>query len=174
MPIVEPDVSLQGRHTLDQAVAINIKVLSTLFKALIDHGVHLPGCTLKSNIVNCGKDCSLSYSVKQIASANKFVLQQTLPVSIKSANYLSGGQTLKQAAARLAALNEINAGPWNLSFSWSAAIQLPLLELCKGHGCLQLDAMKSLYTEELEMASLAASGKWHPNLQPSDGDHTSA
>lgn len=57
MPIVEPDVSLSGTHTLEQAVDINIKVQAELFKAMIDHGVYMPGCTLKPNIINPGKDC---------------------------------------------------------------------------------------------------------------------
>eukprot|EP00541_Cyclophora_tenuis_P007864 CAMPEP_0116569170 /NCGR_PEP_ID=MMETSP0397-20121206/16138_1 /TAXON_ID=216820 /ORGANISM="Cyclophora tenuis, Strain ECT3854" /LENGTH=70 /DNA_ID=CAMNT_0004096691 /DNA_START=54 /DNA_END=263 /DNA_ORIENTATION=- len=70
---------------------------------------------------------------------------------MKGANYLSGGQTLPQAAQRLSAINKANKkGPWNLSFSWSQALQLPLLDLCKGKGELQLEEMAKLYVEELE------------------------
>jgi fructose-bisphosphate aldolase class I len=169
MPIVEPDVVMEGEHTLEESVLVNTKVLSELFVQLVDHGVYLPGCTLKSNIINPGKDCSTSYTLDEIAKANVAVLETTVPVAIKTANYLSGGQTLGQAAARLAAINRHNKrGPWNLSFSWSAALQLPLLNLCKGKGELQLDAMSEMYIEELKIASAASIGDWNGGK---DGDH---
>jgi fructose-bisphosphate aldolase class I len=108
--------------------------------------------------------------VQEIAEANVFVLEQSFPVAMKGANYLSGGQSLQDAAARLSAINQKNTkGPWNLSFSWSQALQLPLLDLCKGKGDLQLDAMSKLYVEELKIASAAAKGehKWAEG----EGDH---
>merc|ERR1712224_954998 len=104
MPIVEPDISLTGKHTLEDAVQINIKVQSELFKAMIDHNVYMAGTTLKPNIVNPGKDCTESYTVEEIAKANIFVFEQSFPVAMKGCNYLSGGQTLTQAAARLSAI----------------------------------------------------------------------
>jgi len=92
MPIVEPDVSLSGTHTLEQAVDINIKIQSELFKAMIDHGVYMPGATLKPNIINPGKNCPTGYSVEEIAEANIYVLEQSFPAAMKGANFLSGGQ----------------------------------------------------------------------------------
>lgn len=160
MPIVEPDISLSGSHTLEEAVDINIRVQSELFKAMIDHGVYMAGSTLKPNIVNPGRDCPISYTVEEIADANVFVFEQSFPVAMKGCNYLSGGQSLNQAAARLSAINKANTkGPWNLSFSWSQALQLPLLDLCKGTGELQLEEMSKLYVEELRIASAAALGE---------------
>merc|ERR1712161_124614 len=89
----------------------------------------------KPNIINPGRGCSKSYTVEEIAEANIFVLQQSFPVAMKGSNYLSGGQSLAEAAARLSAINKIKGNsPWNLSFSWSQAIQLPVLDLCKGKG----------------------------------------
>eukprot|EP00980_Cylindrotheca_fusiformis_P030426 scaffold24801_cov181-Cylindrotheca_fusiformis.AAC.4 len=115
MPIVEPDISLLGKHTLQEAVDVNIRVQSELFKAMRDHGVYMPGSTLKPNIVNPGKDCPIHYSVEEIAVANVFVLEQSFPVAMKGANYLSGGQDLPTALARLCAINRANTkGPWNL------------------------------------------------------------
>ena len=170
MPIVEPDVSLSGSHTLEEAISINTRVLSELFRQMIEHGVHLPGAILKSNIVNPGRECPVPYTVDDIARANVSVLERTFPVAMKTANYLSGGQSLGDAAARLSAINRLNrAGPWNLSFSWSAALQLPLLELCRGKGGLQLDVMQKLYIEELETTSVAAKGEW--DGKEGDGDH---
>jgi fructose-bisphosphate aldolase class I len=173
MPIVEPDISLSGTHTLEQAIDVNIRVQTELFKAMIDHGVFMAGSTLKPNIVNPGRDCPRSYSVEEIAEANIFVFEQSFPVAMKGANYLSGGQSLGDAAARLSAINQVNKkGPWNLSFSWSQALQLPLLGLCKGKGELQLEEMSKLYLVELKIASAAAKGehKWISG----EGDHKSS
>jgi fructose-bisphosphate aldolase, class I len=170
MPIVEPDISLSGSHTLEEAVDINIRVQSELFKAMIDHGVYMAGSTLKPNIVNAGRDCPVNYSVEEIAEANIFVFEQSFPVAMKGCNYLSGGQDLATAAARLSAINKANKkGPWNLSFSWSQALQLPLLDLCKGKEQLQLDEMSKLYVEELKIAGAAARGEhlWAEG----EGDH---
>lgn len=170
MPIVEPDVSLSGTHTLEQAVDINIKIQSELFKAMLDHGVYMPGTTLKPNIINPGKKCPVGYAVEQIAEANIYVLEQSFPVAMPGANFLSGGQTLSQAAARLSAMNKIKGkGPWNLSFSWSQALQLPLLDLCKGKDSLQLEDMSKLYIEELKIASAASLGEYE--WPSGDGDH---
>jgi fructose-bisphosphate aldolase class I len=170
MPIVEPDISLTGTHTLEQAVDVNVRVQAELFKAMIDHGVYMAGSTLKPNIINPGRHCSESYTVEEIAEANIFVLEQAFPVAMKGANYLSGGQSLQDAAARLSAMNQVKGkGPWNLSFSWSQALQLPLLDLCKGKGELQLEDMSKLYVEELKIASAAGLGthQW----KKGEGDH---
>lgn len=173
MPIVEPDVSLSGCHSLEQAVDVNIRVQAELFKAMIDHGVYMAGSTLKPNIINPGRDCKETYTVEEIAEANIFVLEQSFPVAMKGANYLSGGQSLEDAAARLSAINKIKGkGPWNLSFSWSQALQLPLLDLCKDKGELQLDEMAKLYVEELAIAGAAARGEWES--KPGEGDHVGA
>lgn len=160
----------------------------------------MAGSTLKPNIVNPGKNCPVSYTVEDIAEANIFVFEQSFPVAMKGCNYLSGGQDLPTAAARLSAINKANTkGPWNLvstvvgfirncfqifcgitliivcrflllqSFSWSQALQLPLLDLCKGKGGLQLDEMSKLYVEELKVAGAAAVGahQW----KDGEGDH---
>mmetsp|Transcript_27388 Transcript_27388/g.54698 ORF Transcript_27388/g.54698 Transcript_27388/m.54698 type:complete len:396 (-) Transcript_27388:57-1244(-) len=161
VPIVEPDISLSGSHTLEQAIQINIKVQAELYKAMIDHGVYMEGSTLKPNIVNPGRDCTESYTVEEIGAANIRVLRDVFPVAMPGANFLSGGQSLQDAAARLSAMNKVKGNsPWNLSFSWSQALQLPLLDLCKAKGELCLDEMGKLYVEELKIASAAAKGEW--------------
>lgn len=160
VPIVEPDISLSGTHTLEQAIDVNIKVQAELYKAMIDHGVYMEGSTLKPNIVNPGKGCEKSYTVEEIGEANIRVLRDVFPVAMLGANFLSGGQSLEDAAARLSAMNKVKGNsPWNLSFSWSQALQLPLLELCKEKGELCLEEMGALYVKELEIAGKAALGQ---------------
>lgn len=168
VPIVEPDVSMTGTHTLEEAVAINTKIQSTLYKAMLEHGVYMEGCILKSNIVNPGRKCPTAYSVQDIAQANVDVFMRVMPLAIQSANFLSGGQSLADASARLNAMNKIKGpGLWNLSFSWSAALQMPLFALCQGG--LKLPEMEKLYLEELAVASAAAKGELTP--KQGDGDH---
>merc|ERR1712078_835674 len=154
VPIVEPDISLTGCHDLETAVWVNVKVQSELYKAMLDHGVYMEGSTLKPNIVNPGRDCAQAYSLEEIAGAN----------------LLSGGQSLADAAARLDAMNKAKGdAPWNLSFSWSAALQLPLLELARGGKGLCLEEMSALYLEELQVAGAAARGEHAP--KPGEGAH---
>jgi|TARA_B110000008_G_scaffold76291_1_gene77560 fructose-bisphosphate aldolase class I len=173
VPIVEPDISLQGDHDLETAVGVNVKVQSELFKAMLDHGVFMEGSVLKSNMVNPGKSCQKTYTVDEIAQANLVVFRRCLPTAITTANFLSGGQSLEDAAARLNAINSHKGpkDPWNLSFSWSAALQMPLFQLCKGKNSLQLEAMSELYLNELAVASAAARGEHIPRA--GEGDHSS-
>ena len=171
VPIVEPDISLKGDHDLETAVRVNVKVQSELFHQMNLHGVYMEGAVLKSNMVNPGKDCATSYTVDEIAIANLQVFRRCFPTAMVTANFLSGGQSLEDAAARLDAINKHKTAkdPWNLSFSWSATIQMPLFQLCKGKDGLQLEAMGELYMKELAVAGAAALGKHAP--EAGEGDH---
>ena len=160
VPIIEPDVSLSGSHSLEAAVAINTHIQATLYSACLKHGVFMEGCILKSNIVNPGKKCGTAYTVAEIAQANLDVFRRCMPVAIRSANFLSGGQSLEDASARLSVMNQKKGSfPVNLSFSWSAALQMPLFALCNGE--LKLKEMEELYLKELKIAS-AAKGEHIP------------
>ena len=160
-----------GDHDLETAVAINTEIGATLYKAMLEHGVFMEGCILKVNMVNPGLDCPVSYSVEEIAAANLAVLKRTLPVAIRSVNYLSGGQSLGDACARLSAINAIKGNcPWNISFSWSSALQMPLFQLCVGKDLeLALPEMEVLYLKELEQAAAAAAGTYQ--RAEGEGDH---
>jgi fructose-bisphosphate aldolase class I len=180
VPIVEPDLVLNGAHTLEEAVEINVRVNNMLFQSMAEHGVHMDGAILKVNMVNAGKECKETFTFEQIADANLRVLRRCLPVSIRSVNYLSGGQTLQAAAERLDAINRLKAArggdryaPWNLSYSWSAAVQLPLFEFCKDGNLerdaasgLPLKAMAAAYVANLKVASAAAKGELQQNTTP--------
>ena len=142
---------------------------------MIQHGVYMEGCTLKPNIVNPGKSCPQAYTVDQIAEANLFVLAQSFPTAMPGLNYLSGGQSLAVAAARLSCINKLKNEdlrgryPWNISFSWSQALQLPLLNLCRESKTFDFDRMGFLYVEELRIARDASLGKYDWGF--GEGDH---
>ncbi|KNC74783.1 fructose-bisphosphate aldolase class-I [Sphaeroforma arctica JP610] len=173
VPIVEPDVVMQGTHDLPTAVAINTQIHATLYKAMLDHGVYMEGCILKTNMVTPGLSYPVSYTKQDIAAACLTVLKRTMPVSIRSCNYLSGGQALHVACARLGAIQALKGNcPWNISFSWSAALQLPLLDLCKGTTLQDaLPSMASLYLEELQLACAASKGIIPADFEESIGGH---
>ncbi|CAJ1349501.1 unnamed protein product [Effrenium voratum] len=171
VPMVEPDIIMKGDHDLETAVAVNVEVQTNLYKAMLEHGVYMEGALLKTNLVNPGLSCDTEYMVEEIAVANLMTLRRVTPVAIKGVNFLSGGQSLEQAAARLNALNKVKqvkgSCPWNLSFSWSWALQAPLLRLCEGKGGkLPLKEMSELYLKELAIASAAAQGKYEEGKQP--------
>ena len=123
-------------------------------------------------MVNAGLGCADAPSNEQIADANLRALRRALPVACRTVNYLSGGQSLADAAGRLDAINRLKTArggdryaPWNLSYSWSAAIQMPLFELCRDtslerHAAtgLPLKAMAAQYVANLRVASAAARG----------------
>lgn len=172
VPIIEPDVVLKGNYTLEDAVEINVRVLNALYSACAEHGVHLDGTILKTNMVNPGKDCPRSYTSEQIADANLRTLRRAVPVGARTVNYLSGGQPLAEASEKLDAINKLKIhrggdryAPWNISYSWSSAIQMPLFDVCKDptlerdpSNGLPLKAMSKMYADHLKIASSAASG----------------
>jgi fructose-bisphosphate aldolase class I len=147
VPLVEPDVVMVGTHDLEAAVAINTEILGILFAHLREIGVYLEGIILKTNMVLPGKNCPKSYTAEEIGLANVETLRRTLPTAVPGVNYLSGGQALGNAVNNLQAINDAKGAKdvWNLSFSWSAAIQMPLFELIKeGKGGLDEQGIQKL------------------------------
>ena len=137
--------------------------------SVVLNGFQLIARAVFVNLVNCGKDCEPQASVEAIADANLRVLRRVLPVAVASVNYLSGGLSLDRATAILSALNKLKRerggdryAPWNLSFSWSSCIQLPLFDLCKteakDESGLPRAAIQKLYVENLLKARAAALG----------------
>ena len=173
MPIVEPDIVLTGDYDLETAVRVNVQVQAHLYKSMLDHGVYMEGATLKPNMVNPGKACQKKYTADEIGQATVTVLRRVMPAAMKGVNFLSGGQSLENASARLNAINKHKGNsPWNLSFSWSQALQLPLLELCKKNppgSPLPIAEMSELLEKELAIAGAAARGEFSPAA--GQGDH---
>jgi fructose-bisphosphate aldolase class I len=172
VPLVEPDVVMAGSHSLETAIALNTEVASCLYREMLLAGVYMEGCILKTNMVCPGLSCPHAYTTSEIAEATLSVLRRTLPTAVPGVNFLSGGQSLDDAVGRLNAINQesTDRDPWNLSFSWSAAIQMPLLALCPkllGGGKEELKdltagalkEMGSLYLSELKLAAMASEGK---------------
>eukprot|EP00127_Corallochytrium_limacisporum_P003763 Clim_evm95s152 gene=Clim_evmTU95s152 len=134
VPIVEPEILMDGDHDLEIAVKVASRVLAATYKALHDHHVYLEGTLLKPNMVCPGQDCKTKYSPDDIAMATITVLQRTVPVAVPGIMFLSGGQSEEEATVHLNAMNnkEGVCTPWSLSFSYGRALQASCLKAWVG------------------------------------------
>ncbi len=135
VPIVEPEVLMEGFHPLERSRAITGEVLTALFGELRVQGVLLEGVILKPNMVLAGLDCPIQEPVQAVADATIECLLQSVPPSIAGVAFLSGGQPAVLASARLNAMNDRTINdrtPWPLVFSFARALQQPALELWRG------------------------------------------
>ena len=132
VPIVEPEVLMDGAHTLERCSAVTEDVLQTVFNQLYTQRVLLEGIILKPNMVLPGLTCPQQATVEAIADATVQCLLRTVPAAVPGIAFLSGGQSAELASARLNAMNVRFKAPWALTFSFGRAIQQPALELWQG------------------------------------------
>mmetsp|Transcript_5202 Transcript_5202/g.11523 ORF Transcript_5202/g.11523 Transcript_5202/m.11523 type:complete len:306 (-) Transcript_5202:54-971(-) len=133
VPIVEPEVLMDGDHSLEHSALVTERVLAAVFKALSDHHVMLEGCLLKPNMVRSGSDCSVQASPEETALATVRVLQHTVPVALPGITFLSGGMSEEEASVTLDAMNKLDTiKPWSLTFSYGRALQQSCLQAWKG------------------------------------------
>ena len=128
VPIVEPEVLMDGPHTLEQAAEVTERVLAAQYKALSDHHVMLEGTLLKPNMVRPGTETGAAFDPAAIARATVRVLQHTVPVAVPGITFLSGGMSEEEATLALNAMNVLEAKkPWSLTFSYGRALQQSVL-----------------------------------------------
>lgn len=132
VPIVEPEVLMDGDHSLERCANITERTLHTVFNALYCHHVLLEYILLKPNMVVPGIKHQPQASVKEVAEKTLEVLRRTVPAAIPSINFLSGGQNEIQATAHLNEMNKHKNNPWLLSFSYGRALQAPALKAWSG------------------------------------------
>jgi fructose-bisphosphate aldolase class I len=133
VPIVEPEILMDGDHDLERAVQVAEEVLSIQYRALKAHNVYLEGTLLKPNMVCPGQGCTTKYTPEDIAVATVTVLQRTVPVAVPGVTFLSGGQSEEDATLHLNAMNAYTAQkPWALTFSYGRALQASVLKAWKG------------------------------------------
>jgi fructose-bisphosphate aldolase, class I len=147
VPIVEPEVLMDGEHPLERCFEVTVEVLRTVFSKLYTQRVVLEGMILKPNMVLPGKDCPRQDSVEKVADATVTCLLRAVPAAVPGIAFLSGGQPYELATARLNAMNLRfkTRMPWALTFSFSRAIQQPALEIWKGRQANAAAAQQALY-----------------------------
>ena len=134
VPVVEPEVLMDGEHTLERCREVTEEVLRTVFNQLNSQRVMLEGMILKPNMVLPGLTCPKQESVDEVADATVKCLLRTVPAAVPGIAFLSGGQSAELASARLNAMNVRFKSrlPWALAFSFARAIQQPALEIWQG------------------------------------------
>lgn len=147
VPIVEPEVLMDGSHTMERCFEVTEEVLRTVFNQLYTQGVILEGIILKPNMIVPGLTCPKQESADDIADATVKCFLRAVPAAVPGITFLSGGQTAELASARLNAMNVRFKSklPWELSFSYGRALQQPALEIWKGKGENVLKAQQALY-----------------------------
>ncbi len=146
VPIVEPEVLMDGNHTMEQCRVATYETLVAVFDALRTQRILLEGMILKPNMVLPGLDCSNQESVDEVADATVDTLLRTVPAAVPGVAFLSGGQSAELASARLNAMNARHRArlPWALTFSYSRAIQQPALEIWRGLEANVIPAQRAL------------------------------
>jgi len=133
VPIVEPEVLMDGEHPIELAAVATEKVLAAVYKALSDHHVLLEGTLLKPNMVRSGSEAKNQSSCDDIALASVRVLQHTVPVAVPGICFLSGGMSEEEATVALNEINRLDAiKPWSLTFSYGRALQQSCLKAWQG------------------------------------------
>ena len=132
VPIVEPEILMNGDHTIEESYGLTTETLYNVFYELAAQGVEMEGIVLKPNMVLSGYDCSEQASVKEVAEMTVDCFFNTVPAAVPGIAFLSGGQSDELATAHLNAMNQIDGTPWNLTFSYGRALQAPALKAWSG------------------------------------------
>ena len=164
VPIVEPEVLMDGDHTIETCYEVSEKTLKTVFKELENEGVYLPGILLKPNMVISGSECKVQGDMMKVAEMTVKCLTASVPAEVPGIVFLSGGQSEVEATEHLNAMNKMGDHPWALSFSYGRALQQSALKTWNG----QKDNLESTYAvfhHRAEMNSLACSGEYSSSLE---------
>ncbi len=164
VPIVEPEVLMDGTHTIERSRAVTAGVLQALYAELYAQGVALPGTLLKPNMVLSGYECPTQAPDDVVADHTLECFLAVVPAAVPGIVFLSGGQSDTQATARLNEMNRRGPHPWELSFSYGRALQAPALKAWKGD-VANAEAAQRAYWHRARMNSLARSGRYSPDLE---------
>ena len=164
VPIVEPEVLMDGDHTIDHCAEATEMVLHELFNALFIHQVELEHIILKPSMVTCGKQASEFSSPEDIADYTLSVFRNTVFPAVPTINFLSGGQTPTQATANLNAINSAGYQPWTLSFSYGRALQEECLKAWGGNPNNVAKAQAALM-HRARLNSLACFGEYASHME---------
>jgi fructose-bisphosphate aldolase class I len=164
VPIVEPEVLMDGEHDIDRCYMISEWTLKTVFEQLYHQRVALEGMVLKPNMVVPGKKSGKRASVEEVAEKTVKLLKACVPAAVPGIAFLSGGQSDEDATAHLDAMNKIGGLPWKLTFSYGRALQAPVQKAWAGNSA-NVAAAQRAFAHRCEMNGLAALGKWKKDLE---------
>jgi fructose-bisphosphate aldolase, class I len=164
VPIVEPEVLMDGDHDIDRCYEATERVLNTTFQELRVQRVALEGMILKPNMAVPGKKSAKQASVEEVAEKTVRLLKNCVPAAVPGIAFLSGGQSDEQATAHLDAMNRIGGLPWRLTFSYGRALQAAPQKAWSGKA-ENVAAGQRAFTHRARMNSLATNGEWKADLE---------
>jgi fructose-bisphosphate aldolase class I len=160
VPMVEPEVIMDGNHDIEDCYVVTERVLRALFNALFDHNVMLEGTILKASMIIPGKDCPQQADVEEVADFTVQCLKSAVPAALPGIVFLSGGQSDDDATAHLNEMNKSENLPWPLSFSYGRAMQSAALKIWGADIVNNVaEAQKTVYARAKDNG-LAAKGEW--------------
>jgi fructose-bisphosphate aldolase, class I len=165
VPIVEPEVLMDGDHSLDDCFDVTEATLHELFSQLYEHNILLEGAILKASMVISGSKASDRADVDAVAEATVQCLLNTVPAALGGIVFLSGGQSDTEATAHLDAMNRMGGMPWPLSFSYGRALQAPALATWAENPAGNVAAAQRKLAHRARMNGLAAMGRYDPALE---------
>ncbi len=166
VPIVEPEILMDGAHPIEDSFFVSEEVLHTVFYELYGQNVELEGMVLKPNMVLSGYNCPDQASVEQVAELTVTVFKRSVPSAVPGIAFLSGGQSDEHATAHLNAMNQLlgDNSPWNLTFSYGRALQAPALKTWAGKNENISDAQEAFY-KRAKLNSLATKGDYSVGME---------
>ncbi|HEY7560309.1 MAG TPA: class I fructose-bisphosphate aldolase [Candidatus Binatia bacterium] len=164
VPIVEPEVLLDGNHTIERCEEVTESTLRITFSTLMRHRVHLEGMILKPSMVVSGKENSRQAGVEEVAERTIRCLKRTVPAAVPGIAFLSGGQSAVSATEHLNAMNRLGSHPWQVSFSYARALQDPAIKAWKGEAANVATAQKIFY-HRAKMNGAARSGSYSKEME---------
>jgi fructose-bisphosphate aldolase class I len=164
VPIVEPEVLMDGDHTIERSFEVTSRTLHAVFTELRDQRVSCEGMLLKPNMVLSGYACETQASASEVAEQTLACFRRHVPAAVPGIVFLSGGQSDEDATAHLNAMNALGPHPWELSFSYGRALQAPALKAWAGETA-NVPAAQAAYLHRARMNGLARSGEYTPELE---------
>ena len=164
VPIVEPEVLMDGDHSIERSFDVSSRTLHAVFTELRDQKVWFEGMLLKPNMVLSGYDASDRAGIQEVAEQTVKCFKRHVPAAVPGIVFLSGGQTDEDATAHLNAMNAMGPHPWELSFSYGRALQAPALKAWRG-AAENVQAGQAAYLHRAKMNGLARSGSYSPDME---------
>ncbi len=165
VPMVEPEVLMDGDHSIDECYEVSLATLRNLFNQMYEQDVLLEGAILKASMVISGADAQQRADLKEVASATLQCLLNSVPAALAGVVFLSGGQSELEATAHLDTMNRLGHFPWPLSFSYGRALQAPSLVTWGEDTSANVAAAQRKLAHRARMNGLAASGNYESSLE---------
>ncbi len=165
VPMVEPEVLMDGSHGIDECYEVTEATLRALFSHLYEQNVFLEGAILKASMVISGSEAANRATVQEVAEATMQCLVNSVPAALAGVVFLSGGQSDQEATAHLDAMNRLGSAPWPLSFSYGRALQAPALKVWGEDPAANVAAAQKILAHRARMNGLAAMGQYEESLE---------